>query len=230
MAKPIISLIVIFLSIGFTFFYVIPAYELNVARRGDVESLAKILNTSEEIKTLIGETKENLNSIDTAVLSRFEVFLPEKIDPIRFANNIQNIGRKNRIIFSELAVESPEDASQKAVYSDGSNRAVQGLVNTISLGSKISQAGGGGTDVFSDRGGIPGKKYVTTKATFSFTTTYETFQLFLNDLERSLGVINVTSLSFSPVPADASDASKKNKTVLAATYQFSMSIETYSLK
>lgn len=227
MTKPIISFIVLILSIGFTFFYVVPAYNLNKERRGNIESLSNILSTSGEIKKLINETKTNLSSIEPDGLSRFEVFLPVTIDPIRFANNIQSIGRKNRIILSDIKVEGPVSSTQNNSASGGGGSA-QGLVNTISLGTKIDQAQGVYTMNTVTPGEVSSKKYATTKASFTFTATYEMFLLFLNSLEKSLGVIDLTSLSFSVLPNDAS--LKTLRAPASPIYQYTMAIETYSLK
>lgn len=226
MTKPIISFVILILSIGFTFFYVVPAYNLNKERRSDIESLSKILSTSAEIKTLIEKTKTNLSSIEPSGLSRFEVFLPEKIDAIRFANNIQYIGRKNRIILSDIKVEGTSNGTLNNNVSGGAG-ATQGLVNTISLGAKIDQAQGTNTQSPA-QGTVSDGKYVATKASFTFVATYETFQLFLDDLEKSLGVIDLTSLSFAPIQDDV--AAKKSKTPPPSTYQYTMAVETYSLK
>ncbi len=229
MTKPIISFIVLILSIGFAFFYVVPAYNLNKERRGDVESLSNILSTSGEIKTLIEETKKSLASISPSGLSSFEVFLPEKIDAIRFANNIQYIGKKNGIILSDIKVEGLASGAQSSVAQSDIS-ATQGLVNAVSLGAKVNQAEGAYT--MNPTTGVAEesayKKYVATKASFTFTSTFEAFQLLLYDLERSLGVIDVTALSFSPV----TQVSPANglRTPSSPTYQYTMAIETYSLK
>lgn len=184
MTNPIISFIVLFLSLGFTFFYVMPEYQLNQERRTDVDVLAKALLSSEEITSLINKTKYSLVSIGTTGLPRFEVFLPETVDPLRFANNIQTVASKSRIVLKEIKVTSAADnAEQKSTTGDSTPVAGKG-------------------------------KYATTKATFTFTADYETFQLFLNDLEKSLGLIKVSYLEFASQP----------------TYQYAMEIETYSLK
>lgn len=211
MTKPIISFIVLILSIGFTFFYVVPAYNLNKERRGNIESLSNILSTSGEIKKLINETKTNLSSIEPDGLSRFEVFLPVTIDPIRFANNIQNIGRRNRIVLSDIKVEGPANSSQN---------------NGASSAPGVAQ--GAYTMNPATPGEVSSKKYATTKASFTFTATYEMFLLFLNSLEKSLGVIDLTSLSFSVLPNDAS--LKTLRAPASPIYQYTMAIETYSLK
>lgn len=227
MTKPIISFIVLLLSIGFSFFYVVPAYNLSQTRRGDIETLAKTLSTSSEIKTLIEKTKRSLGSIDPSALARFEVFLPATIDPVRFANNIQAIGIKNRIILSDIKVEAP-GSGVRSKSATGTSPA-QGVANTLSLGAQINKAEAPIPTAPNVSPGAPSdKKYETTKASFSFGTTYETFQLFLNDLQTSLGVINITSLSFTQLPEPAN--ATKSKTPPPPMYQFMMTIETYSLK
>lgn len=226
MFKPIISFLVLILSIGFAFFYVVPAYNLSQTRNADIETLAKILSTSGEIRTLIDKTKKNLSSIESDNLTRFGVFLPESVDPIRFANNIQYIGRKDNIILSGIKVEESATAPKNTLNRTG---ALQGLTNVMSLGAKMNQAES--TTVVNSAGSgsqQQEKKYATTKATFTFPATYETFQLLLNDLEKSLGLIDLTSLSFAPL-SDSADA-KKSQTQSLPTYQFTMAIETYSLR
>jgi hypothetical protein len=228
MAKPIISFISLILSIGFAVFYVVPAYNLNVERRGNIESLSKILNTSSEIRTLIDKTKINLQNIDPQVLARFNVFLPERIDTIRLANNLQNIGLKDKIILSGIKV-TPAGASAdtKSDTTSGAPSAVQGLVNIISLGAQIDKAQGSSENTAASVDtSVSGGKYAITNASFSFVSSYETFQLLLNDLEKSLGLINVTSLSFTPVVEDASKSTKVSSTPM---YQYQVQIETYSL-
>lgn len=227
MTKPIISFVILVLSIGFAFLYVIPAYNLNVERRGDIESLTKILSTSSEIKTLIDQTKTNLGSIERSGLDRFEVFLPERIDPIRFANNIQYIGRKNRIILSDIKVEGSVNGVVASTTPAGVT-ATQGFIKATSLGAQIGKAEGAYDSQSSQTGVQANEKFATTKANFSFTSTFETFQSFLDDLEKSLGVIDVTSLSFSQVTAETSASSPR--TPPPPTYQYAMTIETYSLK
>lgn len=226
MTKPIISFVILVLSIGFVFLYVVPAYNLNVKRRGDIEALTKILSTSSEIKTLIDETKTNLGGIEQAGMDRFEVFLPEKIDPIRFANNIQYIGRKNRIFLFDIKVEESVNGVVGGNTTSGLT-ASQGLVNAVSLGAQIDKAQGVPSQS-AQIGTFTAGKYATTKASFSFTSTFETFQSFLDDLEKSLGVIDVTSLSFSPVSVGTSAVAPR--TPLPQTYQYVMAVETYSLK
>lgn len=227
MIKPIISFVVLILSIAFGFFYVVPAYNLNVERRGDIESLAQTLKSSEKIKTLISETKSSLGNINTDDLSRFEVFLPERIDTIRLANNVQYIGRKNRIILSDIKVEGAANVAKNGSASNGAS-VTEGLVSTFSVGAQVDKAEGTNIKKPTDSATVD-KKYATTKISFTFGSSYETFQLFLNDLEKSLGLFDITSLSFTPDDkASVGGVSKGANS--SPTYQYTMTLVTYSLK
>lgn len=203
MTKPFFSFIIIVISLGFAFFYVRPEYSLVQERSADLATLAVTSKSSSMIKTLINETEKNLNSVNSADLARFDIFLPETIDPIRFANNLQHIGITNGLVLENIKVEEPARNTQ-----DG--------------------AGTQSSPVVQSQGAALEKKYATTKANFTFTTTYEKFHIFLNDIEKSLGLINITTLSFQPV-VEAPDP-KKIKIVGPQIYQFTVAVETYSLK
>lgn len=229
MTKPIFSFFVLILSMLLAWLYVLPAYKSSQEHITDIAVLSKILDTSSgEIRTLINETKGNLSNITPEVSERFKIFLPEKIDAIRFANNLQNLGKKNRIILSGIKVdEQAAKAGEKELSVEG--RALQGVANTFAIDAKVNQAEGDmSSNVMGSGLSSSSKKYAATKVTFSFDATYETFQLFLSDLERSLGLINVTSLSFVPIAEE--ETTKKSKTPPAPKYQYTMTIETYSLK
>ncbi|MES2214159.1 MAG: type 4a pilus biogenesis protein PilO [Patescibacteria group bacterium] len=74
-----------------------------------------------------------------------------------------------------------------------------------------------GNDTSGTSGIITGSKaYETTTVSFEFVTSYENFKRFMHDIESSLRIIDVKSLSF-----DTGDAN-------LSTYK--ISIETYSLK
>lgn len=222
MNNPIISFSVIVLSLAFVFLYVFPAYSSNQKSRDYVVSLAATLKESEKIRDRIDETKVSMAAIKQSELDQFEVFLPERVDTIRFANNIQSIARTNGIILSNIKIADgiSETASSEATT------AKQGLLRTISLDSKTNEAQGSEKRAAGVGSNKP-TKYKATKATFVFATTYEKFHLFLNDLERSLGVIDLVSLSFSPISQDVNAVKGKIPPVL---YQYSMEIETYSLR
>lgn len=226
MFKPIFSFIVLVLSFSFAFLYVMPEYDRAKERRRDLENLSDISKTAEEIETLIGETEEILNSVDSDDRARFAVFLPETSDPVRLANNLQRVGLTNGIVLQDIKVEETVTEAQKSAKSNGSG-ALQAVANIFSVGGSVDQ--GKGSTEGGKAGAVTGeKKYATTKTSFSFATTHEAFSNFLFDTERSLGLINITALSFVPVPVVTD--TKKSKQVVLQLYQYAVTVETYSLK
>lgn len=234
MLKPIFSFIVVILSVGFAFFYVKPGYDHMVERRADLATLAGIFKDTDRIRALIDQTEKTLQGIDTTDLARFAVFLPEAADPLRLANNLQRIGLVNGIVLGNIKVEEIEKGGQKNDAQKGGSQsalsgAASGAVKIFSLADgnetgqvKETRGRGGMTTATGD------KKYATTKASFTFTSTYEAFSKFFFDIENSLGLIDVTSLSFTPVP-ESTDA-KNIKKPAPLLYQYTVEINTYSLK
>lgn len=232
MLKPIFSFIVIILSAGFAFFFVKPEYRHMVERRTDLATLAGIFKDTDKIRSLIDQTEETLQSIDPADLARFAVFLPESADPLRIANNLQHTGFANGIVIENIKVEELGNGGQKNDAQKGNSQsslsgATSGAVKTFSLGSKVEQAQGvmGGSSKTTATGG---SNYAIMKANFTFVSTYEAFSKFFFDIENSLGLIDVVSLSFTPVPG-AVDIKNVRKPAIPL-YQYTVEINTYSLK
>lgn len=220
MFKPIFSFVVIIFSVGFAFFYGRQEWNLVQEHRSNIVSLDETLQKSETIKKLIAETGENLKGVPKENLGRFAVFLPETIDDIRFANNIQHIGYSNSVVLENIKVDSGDKSQKESL---GAKNALG--VNVASAPSFSRTAGGSSANV---SGALSSdKKYKTTKASFSMTTSYSSFLNFLDNLEKSLGLINITSLSFSQASQGTSGTSKKVGPLL---YQFTVEIETYSLQ
>lgn len=208
MFKPIFSLIVIILSVIFAFFYVVPEYNRAQEYRVDLAKLIQISKNADEIEILIGQTEETLKSVDATGLSRFAVFLPETSDPVRLANNLQRMGLANGVVLQNIKVEESVAGIQKSA---NENKTEQGNWATKS-------------------GTVSGdKKYATTKANFTFTATYEAFGKLLFDVEKSLGLINITALSFAPVPVVV-DTKNTKQVESPPLYQYVVAVETYSLK
>jgi hypothetical protein len=89
--------------------------------------------------------------------------------------------------------------------------------STFSLDPSVRGAPGGSAVK------VNARNYAITRGSVVFTSSYGGFKAFLNDIEKSLTLINVTELSFSP----RKDGAKKSVTSL---YDFKMEVETYSIK
>jgi len=232
MSKSIISLIVVLITLGFSILYVKPEYDLMQTHRSDLAKLNDIFNNADRIKGLISQTKQTLDGVGTAERARFEIFLPSTSDPIRLANNLQHIGYKNGIVLENIKVEETSASSGQKSATATVGGLVQGAINVFTPGRKGDASGPASDKVNINEGGTagntPDKKYVATRASFSFTSTLESFGLLLNDLEKSLRLMSIIKLSFNPT-AEAG-ATQASKTVGPPAYQFSVTVEVYSLR
>ena len=200
MSNPFFSIVTILVSLIFGFFYVRPEYTVTQGRRADLAVLDETLKSTKEIQVLIAETQKTLDNIDPLELERFSVFLPDTTDAIRLANNIQRVAFSRVIALEKVKVEEAKKDAQ------GGASGVTGVAAGILAAAAAPQ-------------------YATAKTTLSFTTSNDSFRAFLGDLEKSLGLMNITGLTFTPAPEN-----EKFKRSSAPQYQYIVALETYSLK
>lgn len=225
MSKPIFSFIVIVLSLAFAFFYVRPLYGRVQTSRMSIVDLNNTLKRADTIKGLISETERDLAGIDALDRDRFAVFLPETIDTIRLANDVQHMGVARGVVVENIKVEEQKGAvSSTPAGPRGATGASGTLNNVFSLERNPTQGAQTGGAV-AGQASVQDKKYRATKVSFMTTTSYRTFLNLLDDLEKSLGLINLTSLSFAPVTEAA--GTKKSGVPL---YQYTVEAEVYSLR
>lgn len=88
----------------------------------------------------------------------------------------------------------------------------------LSLNTIAAQYGSGLSGIVINQSeNLPGQSFSVLPVTFSVKMSYSNFLLFLKDLERSLPLTDVTSLSFTPP-------------VIGTNYMFSVSVQTYYLQ
>ncbi len=210
MSNPIISFLIIILSLGFGFLYVKPEYEITQQRQSEIKTLDTTLNSTSQIQALIDQTDKTLSGIDPAELSRFSIFLPESVDAIGLANNIQHMALSRGIVLTEIKVGDPTNSPN--VGGQGSE-GIQGVVSGV-------------------QASVQAQPYATTKTSFKFSTNNDNFHAFLGDMEKSLGIMNITALDITPI-SESTDSSAKTSRARASgapQYQYQIDIETYSLK
>lgn len=240
MNKLFFSFIVILISIGFAYFYVQPLYVSTKTRHDDFTTLMGIISKANKIEEMIKKTGDTLSSVDLVNRDRFAKFLPETIDPLRFANDLQHLGALNGIVLEDIRLlEVHAKGMNETGDTASTGGTTQNVVNVFTIGRKEElklaaeekasvAAATKASFVITSAVAIDGKKYSTTKASFNFDTTREKFNSFLYNLEESLGLINVLSISFAPVQLSPEDL--KLKVAPPPVYKYTMSIETYSLK
>lgn len=223
MWKPIISLVIIITSVVFSVNYVLPEYERIQKLKADISVLDKVSKDQKKIDELTAETERILGEIPKDSDEKFSRLIPETVDYIRFANNIKALAFSRGIFLKDLQVV--KDDPTKKIVVGGKETLLDSIKNTLTLDRA--------SNTLAPNAEVPGassgknKKYVTTKATFAFVASYPTFLALLGDLEQSLEIINVTSLSLAPRKEIAGVVVKKPSVPL---YEYQVEVETYSIK
>lgn len=222
MIKPILSLIVIVISAGFAFLYVRPAYERLDTKKADLAMLDETLTNADEVQKIIHETKRNMESITPAEYTRFEAFLPEKIDEIRFVNNLVHMGVQRNIAVGEIKILDTQTGG-----AGGNTASAASATAGVSKVFSLNQLSDDVTTNTPSKNDELAKDFSSRKVGFSFVASYPVTLLFLGDLERSLGLINVNSLTLE----EYKDTPKDKKTTGSSVplYRSTVEIETYSL-
>jgi len=158
----------------------------------------------QDVKTLRAEAAEydqaldkakELQSVRDALLSRYNTFAQR--DVARLAKMLPDHVDNVRLILDIDGIASKYNMRTRnvVVTEEGGNGGGGNAVNVV------------GPDT---------RPYNSVVVSFSVAATYEDFKRFLTDLERSLRLVDLTSLSFSKRDGDL--------------YQFDLSIRTYWLK
>lgn len=217
MIKNIFSFAILIFSVAFLLLYVKPLYGSTEKRKTDIGLLNETLEKANSVKRVINETGVILNDISSFERMRFNTFLPSTIDEIRFVNNIVGITRARSVVAEDIKIEKGDKGTSQDGASKDSLKV--GLQKVFSLEKDNSG------DVTPTTSGTVEGGYVATTASFSFIASYQTMLLLLDDIEKSLGLINVTSLSFKEYTGDGVSAQNS-----VPRYQVNIKLETYSIK
>lgn len=220
MMNYIMPIILILASGGMFFGYINPTYtavtgssnieeksitELQSEEKDYTDALVKTAGI-ERIRTGLAA---KFDKIDPEDQKKIEKMLPDHIDSVRLIIDINNIGAKygmslNNILLTASGVVPA--ATSKPVTSS----AAPAPDETLSVGPD-------------------GSVYNSIKLGFTITGSYGNFIQFLKELEESLRVVDVTSLSFG-VNKNVTVTSGQSGSGASDMYTYNMTIRTYYLK
>lgn len=197
----ILPIILIVTSIGSFFFYTdrinrgpwekqtSPGITEDVAYqtlKKNTTELDQALARSEDIIKVRDNLKTKYNSFTEEELERASVLLPDNIDNIRLIIDIDAMAKKYNLVARNIAVEDPKDGQDKAASTAA----------TRQLGSL----------------GAGSSKYGVRSVRFSVLAPYDSLLQFLRDLEDSLRLLDVTSVSFTSADSGLYDVTVNLKT------------------
>lgn len=210
MLNTITSIVLLLISGGVIFTYITPKYDEITSLRSKNVELDSALIKAKQVDAMSKELSEKMRELSKDGIDRLERLLPEKFDDLRFAYDLKGVIERNGLKVQGITID------EKPVISNGT----QVQANTP---PGPSTAPSGNTDARGSSG-----KYITHKFSFSVSTPYNTFIVFLKDLERSLQFIDITSVALSS--GSGSPTSQAGGGASQDNYTYTVEFNTYSLK
>ena len=173
------ALVLLVLSVALFYSFILPYYDKVGVLREQSAKYQEILNNIVELAQKRDDLDVKYANIPAEEIIRLEKVLPDNVDTVNLAMNLDSIASKYGISINAI----------KAV--EANNQA----------GFEIVQSTAG--------------PYAPVTISFSFVAGYRDFRNFIEDIEQSLRIIDIKSVSFN-----------SSETGL---YDFSISADTYSL-
>jgi hypothetical protein len=221
----ILPIILIVASVGMFFTYINPTYTgVTGSSDNSAKSIQELQTTKADYDDALNKTREleiirdnlltKLNALGGSEKEgRIAKVLPDNIDSVRLIIDIDNIAAKYGMSLSKLVLTAsgdiPKNQTALSMPPPDYGAPIMGPVDAA---------------------------YNSIKLGFSVSGTYENFNLFLKELEESLRIVDVVSLSFSTGRTTTTSASpSQSPTSLAllnasGMYTYNVTIRTYYLK
>ncbi len=199
--KYLYTIIFLILS-GALFFLGIDPFRKDVK---DLKSELVMHNQALDSSKALQKNQDDLiakfNNIKSEDKTRLEHFLPDTVNNIRFILEVEQLATSHGMPISNIKFENNLE-KKNTTKEVGSNMNEQ----KQTFGSNVA--------------------YGTFPIEFTVDGTYDTFLLFLKDIELNLRMLDIKSINFDSTPKNSSE---KNSTG-PVTLSFTLKVETYWLK
>jgi Tfp pilus assembly protein PilO len=199
MTRLIVALVTFTISGGVFFIYTKPTYDNLQSTRDQITQYNTALDKAAELQQLKQTLLSRYNAFSTTDLDRLQKLLPDHVDNVRLILDLDNLAQHYG-----LAMQNVDVSSSPVTGAQGQNHAALGTI--------------GGSD----------NKYDSLMIKFSTSSSYPTFVQFLADLERSLRIVDVFSISLSA--SKSTSASPVTNGSGDTIYQYDITLRTYWLK
>lgn len=205
MINPFFSIIIISVSVLSIFLYEVPLLNQIKIKETDLQVLEKGLEEAKQINNLVDETTKTLRGIDPVVIKRLEIIIPEQLDEVRFANNLYNIGFKNNLFLENIKINKSNKEVKVGLDTQNKKESTKDVAIPIPVATNANIS--------------PESKFVMTKISFDLVASYAEFQALADDMEKSLGIMNIERLEFH-----------ENTGSGGGRYLYKVELVTYSIK
>jgi hypothetical protein len=200
-------------SIWAFFGYLRPAYETIASLKTEKRGYEEVLDNANEVRILREKWLAVENSFSPKDLDRLAKMLPQKAQGIQLARDVDGLASIFGITITKISF---------AEAADTRSAAPSGVEATLPA-SAYAVTG----DVFAPAP-PPTPTGKVLELSFSFVTDYPNFMRFLRELERSLELSDVETLSMSRSKKDVEK--DKGASAVSNQYAFSLKIHTYFLE
>jgi Tfp pilus assembly protein PilO len=197
MTKSILSILFIGASIMVFVLYVRPTYDVVQTNRANVARFDEALAKTREIQELKSSLLSRYNLFAGANLDRLQKMLPDNVDNVRLVLDMDGIASNYGIRIQNVAVQEPGGGRD-----DASGTVLNG-------------------------GSVPNRPYQSLTLQFEVVSTYEEFVFLLRDLESSLRIVDLVSLTMQP--RSVGRVGSEGSTVSEPVYSFGVALRTYWL-
>jgi len=194
--KKIFQILMVAGAIVLFYMYIDPKFKEIKILVEEKKSYDDILQKSKELISMRNKLRESYNKFSEEDLNKLNKVVPDTVDNVRLILDIDSIADKYGIILRNIATTDMSPARTSDSDKDQKD-------STILVSS--------------------GNQFGTIGLSFSFISSYETFKLFLRDLEKSMRIVDVKNLTVS-----ASEVQKEKEG--QNFYNYSISLETYWLR
>ena len=201
MFKFAVPTILIGVAVAGFFLVANPTYQDISNLKAQVVSYNEALDNSKSLQTQRDKLTQKYNSIDPTDLAKLQKLLPDNVDNIRLILEIEGVA-------------SPYGMVLKDVKYDTTNQTSTTAQSTLAQASANAKANN--TD------------YGTWNLEFSTQGSYSNFLNFLQDLEKNLRIVDISSIDFSSDTATSGTGT--STTSSSDNYKYSFKIKTYWLK
>lgn len=192
--------LLILVAIG-VFFTVVEPLRADVSQlKSDIDTYNVALDNSTFLQKTERKLFDDFNSIKPADKDRIEHFLPNTVNNIKFILEVERLANQYSMPIKNIKFETPAPAVNATTQAD------KGKVMISGDGSAPSNYG----------------KFAIS---FDVDGNYESFNLFLRDLEHNLRIVNVKSIAFA-VPQESDHTSGVDIGIMT----YSLKVEIYWLK
>ncbi len=197
MNKIIFPSVLFIIALGIFLTYTKGQYAKVQALKSVNQVYQKAIDDSVELIRKRDQVVNAYNSISEADRTRLEQLLPERVDIIRLVIDIRSVIERRGGKFKDVNIGTEQIKVGTADAAKKNTGAEQVLAD-------------GSVPVEDDKGVKP------TSITLKFTATYEDFLNILKDIESSLRLVEVSSISFEPGDS--------------AQYEYTVKLKTFWLK